>query len=69
MEKHKIVSTMSTLSSAISEPRLSQELDLKEYIGVWVKTDEDIIAIETIKLFDICEKMWKMSHCIFWLVE
>ena len=54
---------MITLSSEMSKLRLSQELHSEEYIGVEVKTDEDIFAIKAMKLYDIVNGLPKQKNC------
>ena len=58
-----MVNPMNNLSSAMSKLRLSQELHSEEYIGVEVKTDEDIFAIKAMKLFDILNSLPKQKKC------
>ena len=56
---------MITLSSEMSNLRLSQELHSEEYVGVDVKTDEDIFAIKAMKLFDIVSGLSKQKKSLF----
>ena len=62
-ENATMMKNMSPLSSAMSKLRLSQELQSEEYVGVEVKTDEDIFAIKAMKLFDIVNGLPKQKKC------
>ena len=58
-----MMKNMSPLSSAMSKLRLSQELHSEEYVGIEVKTDEDIFAIKAMKLVDILNTLPKQKKC------